>query len=83
MLVIVEWTKPRIVPAGMAKFNARLRDKVYNIYFGFDLINDGHEQDYRLDWMRWQMKRKSWRRLWTAPLIKNKMGSRETAHAER
>src|SRR5215211_2119806 len=55
VLVIVEGTKPRIILALMAKFDPRLRDKVYNIDFGFDLINDRHEQDYRLDWMRWQI----------------------------
>jgi len=58
VLVIVERTKARIVPAGMSQFDSRLRDKVYDIDFGFDLINDRHTQDYRLDWMRWQIDRK-------------------------
>ena len=49
MLVIVERTKACIVPARMAQFDTRLRDKVYDIDFGFDLINDRHAQDYRLD----------------------------------
>src|SRR5512140_245870 len=40
MLVIVEWTKACIVPACMTQLDPRLRDKVDNIYFGFDLIND-------------------------------------------
>jgi hypothetical protein len=45
----VERTKPGIVPAGMPQLDSGLRDKVYNIDFGFNLINDRHGQDYRLD----------------------------------
>jgi hypothetical protein len=43
----------------MAQLDPRVRDKVYDIDFGFDLINDRHEQDYRLDWMRWQIDREN------------------------
>jgi hypothetical protein len=49
VLVIVEGTKTRIVPARMPQFDPCLRDEVYNIDFGFDLIDDRHIGDYRLD----------------------------------
>jgi hypothetical protein len=42
VFVIVEWTETGIVPARMAQLNARLGDKVDNIDFRFDLINDRH-----------------------------------------
>src|SRR6266498_5316673 len=42
VLVIVERTKACIVPARMAQLDPRLRDQVYDIYFGFNLINDRH-----------------------------------------
>jgi hypothetical protein len=42
MLVIVKGTKARVVPACMAKFHPRFRNEVYDIDFGFDLIDDRH-----------------------------------------
>ena len=49
MFIFVEWAKTGIVPAGMPQFDTRLGSKIYNIYLGFDLVNDGHSRDYRLD----------------------------------
>src|SRR5690242_17068388 len=40
MLIFVEGTKARIVSASMAQLDPRLRGKVHDIYFGFNLIND-------------------------------------------
>jgi hypothetical protein len=55
MFVLVEGTKTCIVPAGMTQFDARLGSQIYNIYLGFDLVNDGHSRDYRLDWTESQI----------------------------
>jgi hypothetical protein len=38
-----------MVPACMPEFDSCLRDKVYDIDSGFDLIDDRHAWDYRLD----------------------------------
>src|ERR1051325_228120 len=55
MLVIVEWTKTGIVPARVAQFDACLRDKVNDIYFRFDLINDRHIGKI-IDLIEWNRK---------------------------
>src|SRR3989304_7489587 len=41
-LIIMEWTKPRVVPARVAQFDTGLGNEVYDIYPGFDFINGGH-----------------------------------------
>jgi hypothetical protein len=40
MFIFVERTKTCVVPAGMPQFDARLGSKIYNIYLGFNLVND-------------------------------------------
>jgi hypothetical protein len=40
MLVVVEWTKARVVAAGMTQLDPGFGDKVYDIDPGFDLIDD-------------------------------------------
>ena len=49
MFILMERTKARIVLTRMAQFDTGLGGKIHNIYFGLDLINDGHAEDYRLD----------------------------------
>jgi hypothetical protein len=38
VLVLVEGTKARVVPSGVAQFYTGLGDEVHDVYFGFDFI---------------------------------------------
>jgi hypothetical protein len=41
-LILMERTKSRVIFAGMAQFYTSLRDKVDDVYAGFDFVSNGH-----------------------------------------
>ncbi|HKY53586.1 MAG TPA: hypothetical protein VJM08_04730, partial [Anaerolineales bacterium] len=41
-LILMKRTKACVILAGMAQLYTRLRNEVYDVYAGFDLISNGH-----------------------------------------